>query len=171
MSDFGKGFIAGSFLSGDGGGSSNGDGCFALFKMILFLVAIGIVGFIVVFIISVGTVLQDMGVMWYVGLLFFAGVWDLYIPIELTSGMKLLLLPLVLFIAYAIFNGIMESGMLGRGSDDYAVPRFKNKMVRWTLSSVYGIANFVVVIALLMILVAFPVVIARSAYYLFVIIF
>lgn len=165
MSDFTKGFALGWLTSGNGGGgggNSSEGGCLEVFKMILALIGIAIVLFVILFVVSFGLVLHDMGIMWYIGIPFMFGVWDQYISLDTTAGNKMILLPLVHIIAYFFFNPLREL------LEEMNPSQIKNKVTRIIGITLHGIPYAITMIIVGMIIIATPITMARTVYYFFV---
>ena len=146
MSEFGKGFVAGSILSGDSGESSGrGCSCSEIFWLLLFVIGVGAA----IFLWAVYEVIIEQGVLkdyWFwLGIPLFGGFWDLYVDqylIEINPNYKWIIYPLVSLFLNAII---------------IVVPNTKSKISK--------------LIEWLTIYIVFPLIGIRTVYYIIIAIF
>lgn len=169
MSDFGKGVAVGWLTSGNGnsgsGGNSDGEGCLGMFMALLYVIAFLAIGFVILFIVSFFLVLKDMGTIWYVGLPFIFGLWDLYVPWELAEGQKLWMLTATIVFYTMMYKWYDNHLQYYMGADDR--PR-QFKIIRNFMLNMLAI-----VYTVLLILggLGYLMLVPRIVYYLFVVIF
>ena len=152
MSDFSKGFLLGNFLSSDSGGGNDSDGCSTALYMLaaLIIIPIGLVALGLLF--QGFKFLTEHGLWFYIGLPFFAGVWDLYINVDLSIGQKAYLIPLVAIIILIV--GFAIGLFFQKRQSKNVVGRFFNRLF-------YGLA----MTALMSLMYSTPIIILRTIYY------